>query len=154
MTSLEASDDDYDNTRALNLALGLSVGAAVAMFMPFARVWFITVAGYDTTDGQVILGIAVAAILTSIAMRFDRLDPDVGRVLLGAFGALVAAATIYNVIDIWETSEDDFLGQVTSRPGVGLFLAAGCGLGLFVLALWPGADFDEDDDFEGRHYSG
>lgn len=114
------------DTNRLNAALTLSVLVVVGTFGPWLKVFFISVAGIDTGDGQVVFVLGLAAVAVSVLLRTGRLSGRAGCWLLGVLGLLVGAISVYDVF----TAAD--LGV---SIGWGLLLDVLAGFGLLVVAV-------------------
>ncbi len=127
---------------------------------------FISIAGTNAEDGQVVLGVAVLGLLALWARtRRDALWPAIVALLCGAVGAAITGIDLHKLSEIG-TSE--FFGREVHlvHPGWGIYLALGASTALFLLALAvmivgpddadaerrSGLPADHDDGDE-RHYS-
>lgn len=111
----------------------------VSAFLPWASAPFASVSGTDGGDGWLVVGTGSAALLAVLLGDRTAAPTKGGRILYGLMGAASALLGIVKIADLYDLkSKAGGFGNAIN-VGIGLWLLAGAGVMMAVLAMRSGA---------------
>jgi hypothetical protein len=100
------------------LMLGGVAAAILGCFLPWARIFIVEVAGTETDDGKLFLGIAaVAALFAVLALTKPRSRPFV--ITFVVLSALLVLGSLYEIGDLTNSFEEEFGDEASDVASIG-----------------------------------
>ena len=131
---------------AEEVSIGLGALGILASLLTWAKVSGVADAGYSTGLGVVALISSIIVFGLAIALHFEQIDSRDGWRLATLFAALMLAVSVIDGFRIWDNGP----GDLTARPGLGLWLTvivSSVLVGLAITLTWE-IYFDDDDEDE------